>query len=118
LYIFCQFDIAKHGCLPPQVREIYEMAVEAEPPYSLSDGDCKTMCVRYAQLETRVRPDQAAACVSVAECSEPECFGRQRYSTQLCNRCTAGCVGCKACAHTDDGLPSYYDVLSAVSGRL
>jgi hypothetical protein len=44
--------------LPPQVREIYEMAVEAEPPYSLSDGDCKTMCVRYAQLETRVRPDQ------------------------------------------------------------
>jgi len=38
-----------------QVREIYEMAVEAEPPYSLSDADCKTMCVRYANLETRVR---------------------------------------------------------------
>ena len=39
------------------MREIYEMAVEAEPPYSLSDGDCKTMCVRYAQLETRVSHD-------------------------------------------------------------
>ncbi len=43
------------GTLTTQVREIYEMAVEAEPPYSLSDADCKTMCVRYAQLETRVR---------------------------------------------------------------
>lgn len=41
------FGIAK-------VREVYEMAVEAEPPYSLSDGDCKTMCMRYARLETKV----------------------------------------------------------------
>ncbi len=36
------------------MREIYEMAVEAEPPYSLSDADCKTMCIRYARLETKV----------------------------------------------------------------
>lgn len=60
---------AKHDrdCLPPQVREIYEMAVEAEPPYSLSDGDCKTMCVRYAQLETRVRPEETAIVLSAEE---------------------------------------------------
>lgn len=37
-----------------QVREIYEMAVEAEPPYSLTDVDCKLMCIRYARLETKV----------------------------------------------------------------
>ena len=37
-----------------QVREIYEMAVEAEPPYSLSDADCKTMCLRYARVEKQV----------------------------------------------------------------
>jgi len=41
------FGIAK-------VREIYEMAVEAEPPYSLTDVDCKLMCIRYARLETKV----------------------------------------------------------------
>ena len=38
-----------------QVREIYEMAVEAEPPYSLSDADCKTMCLRYARVEKQAR---------------------------------------------------------------
>ena len=38
-----------------QVREIYEMAVEAEPPYALTDADCKTMCLRYARLEKQAR---------------------------------------------------------------
>lgn len=36
------------------MREIYETAVEAEPPYALSDLDCKTMCCRYARLERQV----------------------------------------------------------------
>ena len=39
---------------PVQVREIYETAVEAEPPYALTDADCKTMCSRYARLERQV----------------------------------------------------------------
>ena len=28
--------------------------MEAEPPYALSDADCKTMCLRYARLEKQV----------------------------------------------------------------
>lgn len=39
------------------------MAVEAEPPYSLSDADCKTMCCRYARLETKARYPHPAALV-------------------------------------------------------
>eukprot|EP00884_Botryococcus_braunii_P003276 jgi/Botrbrau1/1294/Bobra.0063s0011.1 len=37
-----------------KVREIYETAIEAQPPYNLTDEDCKTMCVRYATLERRL----------------------------------------------------------------
>jgi pre-mRNA-splicing factor SYF1 len=31
-----------------KVREIYETAIEAQPPYNLTDADCKTMCIRWA----------------------------------------------------------------------
>lgn len=50
-------------CAPPpppnthhltQVREIYESAIEAQPPFNLSDGDTRTMCRRYAQLERKL----------------------------------------------------------------
>lgn len=37
-----------------QVREIYETAIQAEPPHALADEDCKTMCLRYAALERQL----------------------------------------------------------------
>ncbi|GLC45042.1 hypothetical protein PLESTB_001462400 [Pleodorina starrii] len=41
------FGIAK-------VREIYESAIEAEPPNDLSDNDVRELCMRYAALETKL----------------------------------------------------------------
>lgn len=40
--------------LPPQVREVYEGAIEAQPPLALSDADTRTVCLRYAALERRL----------------------------------------------------------------
>jgi len=37
-----------------QVREIYESAIEAEPPNDLPDEDLRNLCVRYAQLERKL----------------------------------------------------------------
>jgi pre-mRNA-splicing factor SYF1 len=37
-----------------KVREIYESAIEAEPPAGLSDEDTRAICVRYAALERRL----------------------------------------------------------------
>lgn len=37
-----------------QVREIFESAVEMEPPHELPDADCRTMCMRYAELERKL----------------------------------------------------------------
>lgn len=34
-----------------QVREIYQSAIEAQPPHELSDDDCRTMFLRFAFLE-------------------------------------------------------------------
>lgn len=39
---------------PPQVREIYESCIEAEPPNDLPDADLRDLCVRYAQLERKL----------------------------------------------------------------
>ena len=39
---------------PLQVREVYEGAIEAQPPYALTDGDTRTLCMRYAALERRL----------------------------------------------------------------
>ncbi|EFJ51030.1 hypothetical protein VOLCADRAFT_103670 [Volvox carteri f. nagariensis] len=36
------------------VREIYESAIEAEPPNDLSDDDVRELCMRYAALETKL----------------------------------------------------------------
>lgn len=36
------------------MREIYEAAIEAQPPAALSDDDARTMCLRYAKLEQRL----------------------------------------------------------------
>ncbi|GFR43608.1 hypothetical protein Agub_g4705 [Astrephomene gubernaculifera] len=41
------FGIAK-------VREIYESAIEAEPPNDFSDEDVRELCTRYAALETKL----------------------------------------------------------------
>lgn len=38
----------------PQVREVYESAIEAQPPQALSDADTRTLCLRYAALERRL----------------------------------------------------------------
>ncbi len=65
-----------------QVREIYETAVEAEPPYALSDADCKTMCLRYARLEKQV-------------CS---CRGRLRIGRRGVTALSALCFCCSASA--------------------
>lgn len=37
-----------------QVREIYESAIEVEPPNDLSDDDVRELCMRYAALETKL----------------------------------------------------------------
>lgn len=37
-----------------KVREIYETAIEAQPPFNLSDADTRTVCRRYAQLERKL----------------------------------------------------------------
>jgi pre-mRNA-splicing factor SYF1 len=37
-----------------QVREIYEAAIEAEPPNDLPDGDARLLCIRYAQCERKL----------------------------------------------------------------
>lgn len=37
-----------------KVREVYEMAIEAEPPHGMSDDDTRVMCLRYAALERRL----------------------------------------------------------------
>ncbi|KAJ9518397.1 hypothetical protein QJQ45_018420 [Haematococcus lacustris] len=37
-----------------KVREIYESAIEMEPPYDLADVDCRQMCMRYAELERKL----------------------------------------------------------------
>jgi pre-mRNA-splicing factor SYF1 len=37
-----------------KVREIYEVAIEAQPPDALSDADTRTMCLRYANLEKKL----------------------------------------------------------------
>ncbi|KAI7844217.1 hypothetical protein COHA_002351 [Chlorella ohadii] len=37
-----------------KVREVYEGAIEAQPPFALSDADTRTLCLRYAALERRL----------------------------------------------------------------
>jgi len=37
-----------------KVREIYESAIEAEPPFGMSDADTVAMCLRYAELERKL----------------------------------------------------------------
>lgn len=37
-----------------QVREIYETAIESEPPADLPAADVRVVCVRYAQLERKL----------------------------------------------------------------
>lgn len=39
---------------PLQVREVYESAIEAQPPFALTDADTRTICLRYAALERRL----------------------------------------------------------------
>lgn len=36
---------------PVKVRDIYQSAIEAQPPHELSDEDCKSMFLRFAALE-------------------------------------------------------------------
>ena len=37
-----------------KVREIYEAAIEAQPPDALNDADTRIMCLRYANLEKKL----------------------------------------------------------------
>lgn len=37
-----------------KLREVYEMAIEAEPPYAMTDSDTLTMCLRYAGVEQKL----------------------------------------------------------------
>jgi len=39
---------------PAQVREVMECAIEAPPPHDLPDFDCRSLCLRYAQLERKL----------------------------------------------------------------
>jgi pre-mRNA-splicing factor SYF1 len=40
--------------LHAQVREIYETAIESEPPADFPEEDVRNLCVRYAQLERKL----------------------------------------------------------------
>ena len=57
----------------PQVREVYEGAIEAQPPYALTDADTRTLCMRYAALERRLgEVDRARAIfVHAASLADP-----------------------------------------------
>ncbi|GIL47375.1 hypothetical protein Vafri_4209 [Volvox africanus] len=61
------FGIAK-------VREIYESAIEAEPPNDLSDDDVRELCMRYAALETKLGEIDRARAIYVhgAAVSHPD----------------------------------------------
>eukprot|EP00200_Dunaliella_tertiolecta_P010820 CAMPEP_0202386768 /NCGR_PEP_ID=MMETSP1127-20130417/68372_1 /ASSEMBLY_ACC=CAM_ASM_000462 /TAXON_ID=3047 /ORGANISM="Dunaliella tertiolecta, Strain CCMP1320" /LENGTH=927 /DNA_ID=CAMNT_0048987473 /DNA_START=101 /DNA_END=2884 /DNA_ORIENTATION=- len=37
-----------------KVREVMELAIEAQPPHDLPDADCRALCLRYAQLERKL----------------------------------------------------------------
>ena len=37
-----------------KVREVYEAAIEAEPPLAMSDADTRALCVRYAAMERQL----------------------------------------------------------------
>lgn len=45
------------------MREIYESAIEAEPPGGLPDADCLALCSRYAALERQLGEVDRARCV-------------------------------------------------------
>lgn len=52
-----------------KIREIYEAAIEADQSHALSDGDTRTMCLRYAALETRLGEIDRARAIYVHGCS-------------------------------------------------
>ena len=45
-----------------------EMAIEATPPQDLPDADCRTLCLRYAQLERKLGEVRRAVCACVCLC--------------------------------------------------
>lgn len=57
----------------PQVREVYESAIEAEEPHNLSDEDTKKLCLKYAALERKLgEVDRARAIfVHASQFSDP-----------------------------------------------
>ena len=57
-----------------KVREIYEHAIEAQPPDALNDADTRIMCIRYAALERRLGEiDRARAIlVHASSLSDPK----------------------------------------------
>lgn len=52
-----------------KIREIYEAAIEADQSFALSDADTRTMCLRYAALETRLGEIDRARAIYVHGCS-------------------------------------------------
>lgn len=56
-----------------KVREVYEGAIEAQPPFALTDADTRTLCLRYASLERRLgEVDRARAIfVHAASLADP-----------------------------------------------
>ena len=62
----------------PKVREVYEMAFNAEPPFHLPDADARTMCIRFAALETKLGEIPRARGIftqssSLADPRSPQC---------------------------------------------
>lgn len=50
---------------PPQVREIYETAIEGAAPYQLADADTRVLALKYATLERKLGEIDRARAVYV-----------------------------------------------------
>jgi hypothetical protein len=101
-----------------QVREIYETAIQAEPPHNLSDEDCKRMCLRYAALERKLGEiDRARAIfVHASSLADPRVdvlFWTQWNDFEVAhgNEDTFRCVP----PFVSPFLPSFFPFLSAPS---
>lgn len=68
-----------------QVREIYETAIEAEPPHDLPDADVREVCLRYAALETKLGEIDRARAIYVhgSALSHPDKWVRGRVGAGL-----------------------------------
>lgn len=87
-----------------KVREIYEMAIQAEEPHELPDADCCRLCLRYSQLERKLGEIDRARAILVHASHladprrQPEFWDEWnqfevKHGNEDTFRCVAGWVG-------------------------